>query len=152
MSEPTTAEERAFWRRAAGQDDGRVVRLPSGMLVRLLDDYDRLAAERDRAAREREPLPPGTDQHTALCHALATMISDISECEYSAGWMRDIEYELWRYTRGGAEHGYYGHTDGDHLATLRALSALIGGWVVWQDAAPHWRYATTAEMEGANGD
>ena len=101
-----------------------------------------------------EPLTPGTSEHTALCHALATMISDISECEYAAGWMRDIEYELWRYTRGGAEngdYGYYGHTDGDHLSTLRALSALIGGWVVWQDAAPGWRYATTAEMEGDEG-
>ena len=95
-----------------------------------------------------EPLTPGTAEHTALCHALATMIADISECEYAAGWMRDIEWELWRWVRGEG-HAYYGYTDGDHLATLRARSALIGGWVVWQDAAPQWRYAMTAEMEAS---
>lgn len=102
-----------------------------------------------------EPLTPGTIEHTALCHALATVISDISEYEYGGGWMSGIEWSLWRWLRTGnrgAFTGYLGHTEGDHLATLRALSALIGGWVVWQDAAPQWRYATTAEMEGANGD
>ena len=98
-----------------------------------------------------EPLTPGTPAHTALCHALATVIADISECEYSAGWMRDIEWQLWRWVRGDTRRAYQGYTEGDHLATLRALSALIGGWVVWQDAAPQWRYATTAEMEAGDG-
>ena len=32
-----------------------------------------------------EPLTPGTAEHTALCHALATVIADISEYEYSGG-------------------------------------------------------------------
>lgn len=100
-----------------------------------------------------EPLTPGTDQHTALCHALATMISDISEWTYAAGWDMGIEHRLWRWTRTGEPTDYYaGRRDGDHLATLRALSALIGGWVVWQDAAPGWRYATTAEMEDGHAD
>lgn len=98
-----------------------------------------------------EPLTPGTAEHTALCHALATVISDISECEYSSGWMDGIEWQLWRWVRGDTSRPYWGFTDGGHLATLRALSALIGGWVVWQDAAPGWRYATTADMEGRNG-
>ena len=98
-----------------------------------------------------EPLTPGTIEHTALCHALATMIADISEREYRAGWYDGIEWQLWRWARGDTRRAFRGHTEGDHLATLRALSALVGGWVVWQDAAPQWRYATTAEMEGRNG-
>lgn len=46
MREPTTAEERVKWRRMVVT--GHAVGAFDRELPRLLDDYDRLAAERDR--------------------------------------------------------------------------------------------------------
>ena len=96
-------------------------------------------------------LEPGTPAHTAVCHALATVIADISERHYAAGWMDGIERTLWRDTRLGDGH-YQGYTEGDHRATLKALSELIDGWVAWSDAPPYWRYVPRSEWESEHGD
>lgn len=52
MSESTTAEERARWRRwaksAAGTPDGDLAAIIAAIIIRLAAECDRLAAERDR--------------------------------------------------------------------------------------------------------
>jgi len=60
-------------------------------------------------------------------------MSEISEEAFCAGWLQDLEYDLWRIVLAG--HGAYGRyqVDEDSVETLRALSAACGGWIFFDD-------------------
>lgn len=75
----------------------------------------------------------------AIALAMRTIIADISECHYAAGWMGSIEYMLWdAVQRGGPEYHGYGQAgeDVDLVPVLRELSALIDGWVAYEGFVP----------------
>lgn len=65
--------------------------------------------------------------------ALADRMSEISEEAFCAGWMRDLEYDLWRIVVAGG--GTYGWRDLDRetVEELRSLSAACDGWIVFDD-------------------
>jgi hypothetical protein len=64
--------------------------------------------------------------------ALAERMSDISEDAYCAGWMIDLEYDLWQIVVAG--HGSYGAVslDDAEVGELRDLSAACGGWIIFE--------------------
>ena len=68
--------------------------------------------------------------------ALRDYMSELSEEAYHAGWMRDLEYDLW----DAVEHGprSYGRLEltEQHIAKLRELSAACGGWIQFHEDAP----------------
>ena len=58
-------------------------------------------------------------------------MSEISEDAYCAGWLVDLEYELWRILIDG--HGRFGFAalSEDDIEALRKLSDACGGWIVY---------------------
>ena len=64
---------------------------------------------------------------------LIDFISELSEEAYAAGWMQDVEYQLWRRLQDGP--GRYGRLDVTpaHILRLRTLSERCRGWVYWHD-------------------
>ena len=60
-------------------------------------------------------------------------MSEISEDAYCAGWLIDLEYELWQILIDG--QGVYGRMGlGEpEIQQLRELSDACGGWIVYDD-------------------
>lgn len=58
-----------------------------------------------------------------VAKALLQAIEVISEAEWCAGWMRDIEFMLWRDIEQGI----------NDRQQLKALALACGGWWAWQD-------------------
>jgi len=60
-------------------------------------------------------------------------MSDLSEAAHCAGWMRGLEFALWRAVTEGPRR--YGRLDitADHISKLRTLSDACGGWIVFDD-------------------
>jgi hypothetical protein len=65
--------------------------------------------------------------------ALADYMSELSEQAYSAGWMKDLEFNLWVALQGEShEHGGLKLSSEQRLR-LSELSAYCGGWIVFRD-------------------
>jgi hypothetical protein len=77
--------------------------------------------------------------------ALAAYMSELSEEAFSAGWMQDLEFALWRAVEVGPYR--YGQLDltTKHIENLKQLSASCGGWVCFYETEEtfvpikHWR-------------
>lgn len=66
---------------------------------------------------------------TPEARALADYMSELSEQAYYAGWMLELEYELWQaLTNGPRKYGRLQVT-GSHIAQLLRLSNAAGGWI-----------------------
>lgn len=64
---------------------------------------------------------------------LAEVMSGISEKGFYAGWMQDLEYDLWRIINGGET--LYGHHDVTQ-AEIGALWSMVrqcGCWIVFDN-------------------
>ncbi len=66
--------------------------------------------------------------------ALADYMSELSEKAWHAGWIADLEYDIWGAVTGGSSS--FGQMDltSEHLQTLRNLSERCGGWIAYDDA------------------
>jgi hypothetical protein len=64
---------------------------------------------------------------------LADFMSQLSESAFSAQWMSNLEYALWRAVETGPYQ--YGQTDltVEHIDKLKFLSSLCGGWIIFHD-------------------
>lgn len=91
------------------------------------------------ADRDDETIPVDTDglPHDAQIAAalLGRVMSDLSQDYWCAGWLIDLEFDLW-----SAMHGARSPFTRSDLAQVKYLSAKCGGWIVWHDAAPWRRY------------
>lgn len=74
-------------------------------------------------------------------------MSDLSEDYWCAGWLADLEYELWAAVSGGRTK-----FSAAEVAQLRYLSAKCGGWIVFHDAAPWRQYVPLTEWEREYAD
>jgi hypothetical protein len=66
---------------------------------------------------------------------LAEYMSNISEKYFCAGWMGNLEYDLWgilKYGEKAAEYELYPLLISEAL-TLQELSRDADGWVIWDD-------------------
>jgi len=65
--------------------------------------------------------------------ALAKYMSELSEEAYCAGWMADLEYNLWEAVLGLRRA--YGRTTISHAKKerLRALCDACAGWIVFEN-------------------
>lgn len=62
---------------------------------------------------------------------LAKLMSQISEAAFSAGWMRDLEFDLWAAIHAGnGSYGRYMLTQAD-IDQLRSLSDKCRSWIVF---------------------
>lgn len=70
---------------------------------------------------------------SGIPRALAIVMSEKSEDTYCAGWMRDLEFELWKALRNadGRHAGY--SLSPNEITTFRILSELCGGWIVYDE-------------------
>ena len=66
---------------------------------------------------------------------LADYMSELSEEAYCAGWMHDLEYELWQVLQSDSpsRFGRLVASD-DQLYKLRSLSSACEGWIHFDDA------------------
>jgi hypothetical protein len=63
--------------------------------------------------------------------ALAEYMSDISEDNYCAGWLIDLEHTLWDAVMAGPSRFGMGDITAENIAELRRLSNDAGGWIVY---------------------
>lgn len=64
---------------------------------------------------------------------LAEYMSELSRQAYYAGWMQDLEFELWdAIVSGPRDYGRLAITH-EHVCELRRLSAAACGWIVYED-------------------
>jgi hypothetical protein len=69
---------------------------------------------------------------TPTQRALAERMSEISEDTYCAGWLVDLEYDLWQILIG--EQGTFsGMVSEPEIQQLRELSDACGGWIFYDD-------------------
>ena len=90
----------------------------------------------------------------AAVDALASLMSDISQEHYCAGWMNDLEQRLWGMLQGKDRQYGNGVVSDANIAQLRSLHEKCGGWIVWQgrDAGHEpsgMKFVTTAEWAQA---
>jgi hypothetical protein len=64
---------------------------------------------------------------------LATLMSEISEQMWRAGWMMGVEHELWSAVMSGAGNGGRLIPTQAQLDELARLSKEIGGWIVFDN-------------------
>jgi hypothetical protein len=65
---------------------------------------------------------------------LANYMSSISESTWRAGWMRDIEFELWALLVEGSGKGHGRLSlSGAEITRLRSLSDACGGWIYFDE-------------------
>lgn len=71
----------------------------------------------------------------SLINRLASLMSDISEDHYCAGWLIGLEYTLWRAVMRHPESYVFGFRpiETEQVAELKALAEELKGWVVWDD-------------------
>jgi len=70
---------------------------------------------------------------TLMQAKLSELMREISEECYCAGWLIDLEYDLWEMLLGGRRDYGMGHVSEESIEIMRGLSKLLGGWVVWDD-------------------
>ena len=71
---------------------------------------------------------------TAPQRELAEYMSLLSEKAWSAGWMRGLEFDLWRALVSGAfKYGQMQISEAQ-CRQLRALSEACGGWIRFDEA------------------
>ena len=70
---------------------------------------------------------------TPIQRVLAKIMSEISEDAYCAGWLVDLEYELWQILVDGQGKFGFGAVSEAEIEELRLLSDLCGGWIVWDE-------------------
>ena len=60
-------------------------------------------------------------------------MSQLSEAAWSAQWMTNLEYALWRAVETGPYR--YGQTDLtiEQIDKLKSLSSLCDGWIIFDD-------------------
>jgi hypothetical protein len=89
----------------------------------------------------------GARQKEAAVAELRGRMSSISERGYAAGWMTNLEYDLWKLVRRGG--GAYGRTvvTPAEVGILRALSARCGGWIARDDPTGDETLVPRAEWE-----
>lgn len=65
-------------------------------------------------------------------HRLRDLISDMSETCWSAGWLEETEFDVWRLATEGGTWGRCSAAEIDaQLAEVITLSKELGVWVVW---------------------
>jgi hypothetical protein len=85
------------------------------------------------------PPPPQDPLPTPDARELMEYMSDLSEEAYCAGWMANLEYELWAAVTGGPTKYGRAVVDAFAIDKLQRLSNQCGGWIVFDDeAGPRW--------------
>jgi hypothetical protein len=91
-----------------------------------------MEAEISHGAGTDVDLPAGAGSlHTEarICAGLlARFMSDLSEDYWAAGWLVDLEFELWSAVQEESSRVRQANA-----ARLRYLSSKCGGWIVWTD-------------------
>ena len=94
---------------------------------------------------------------------LAKYMSELSEQAFSAGWMSDLEYSLWRaVNQGPFKYGQLELTVA-HTRRLLELSGCCGGWIVFIEdheesfmPIEEWRrtflHSSKAPVQSDNGE
>jgi len=80
---------------------------------------------------------------SSLLKKLETLMSDISENRYCAGWYRDLEFWLWEELGKGLGDPTPLHIEDRFL--LAQASALLGGWLHWDLSAGKVAFVPYAE-------
>lgn len=83
----------------------------------------------------------------AVAKELMIYMSDLSEEAYYAGWMLNLEYDLWQAVVDGPRS--YGHMiiDEKHIAKLKDLSNRCGGWIVFGEPTDNVTEETFVPMQ-----
>ena len=66
--------------------------------------------------------------------ALASLMSDISEDSWCAGWMDGLEFRLWQMVQDPEDNDYgMAIVSKEDIQTLQEISDEISGWIAWSE-------------------
>lgn len=87
---------------------------------------------------------------------LASLMQEISEELYCAGWLIDLEYDLWAIIHGGDRSYGIGRVTEEQCEELLRLANECDGWVIWSEgpiyvSAPKWRTMLDEKVGTKNG-
>jgi hypothetical protein len=71
---------------------------------------------------------------------LIDLMSLLSEEHYCAGWLIDLEHELWEFVAAPDLHDHewgMGTVTAQNTADMKRLSSEIAGWVCWEENGLH---------------
>lgn len=74
--------------------------------------------------------------------ALLTLMHDISEDCWCAGWMSSLEFTLWDVVQGGDRNVGMFPLSEERVECLRWLAEQAGGWWIWDNGE---KFIPTAE-------
>lgn len=77
--------------------------------------------------------------------ALLRMMCDLSEDNWCAGWLIDLEYILWWVVLKGDYKGGFGFIGPREAMRLKNLHKLAGGWWIFVGGDEHNRFVPTDE-------
>jgi hypothetical protein len=91
------------------------------------------------------------EEHIELLkEKLRTLMSDISEDHYCAGWLSGLEYSLWdiitEYPFGNRQFGM-GKVSEENIIQLSLLSKSVDGWWIFDNDLKDERFVTLEEWD-----
>lgn len=72
---------------------------------------------------------------TVEAQVLADTMSSISEETWCAGWLVDLEFDLWAAIQGDRKGSRRAILDDSDIAKLKWLSNACGGWIVFHETS-----------------
>ena len=78
------------------------------------------------------------DPQGVAAHALAGLMSSISEDLWCASWLDGTENSLWNMVQGGPRKWGMGEVSQRQVDLLRLLSEEAEGWIIYGDAGPQF--------------
>lgn len=109
------------------------------LLVDMLIDKDDTEKEYDFGIEKSK------DPDSAL--ALRELMSEISEDHNCAGWLVDLEYDLWSMTMNGPTSWGFGYMTWREVHDLIILSRAAGGWWRWNAELRDREFLTIEDWE-----
>lgn len=88
---------------------------------------------------------PEEDVHFVGVKSLEAMLSALSERAYCAGWHFDVEFIAWEAMRGEPRWESDLEIQPREADVLSRLSALIDGWVRWDNAQARAKFVPLKE-------
>lgn len=132
------------------------------LAVLYLDRPDGVGVREDLAGMGRTKMSDRTKEYAAKL--LEELMSEISEDHYCAGWMGDLEYDLWRMMASNDHHYGLCRVSDESIKLLRQYAEDAGGWQTCVGFMPMdqwlshfadfetWHQSMVAELESTSAE
>ena len=87
------------------------------------------------------------ERNDAAARRLLELMGELSERAYHAGWMQDLEFDLWDAVANGPRACGVLEVDAAAIDDLAKLSSATGGWWYWDETSDEPRFVRADEWQ-----